>query len=209
VVGARGAGTDARLSDLVFSWCVQHAQRISGSRLTALVREAAPDVRSAAESFLGELSGAGVRWVRGPSPPVARPRERRAIEVALERPALLRLRMRALAGVGGRADVLVALLATPAAWTSAAQLGEVGLAKRNVARVLAELAEAGIASARRRGNVREFRLARPGALGDLVALPRDVVFPDWRAVFDWVYLADELVRLPTGRPATRQVEGSP
>jgi hypothetical protein len=72
--------------------------------------------------------------------------------------------------------------------------------------VLAELAEAGIASTRRRGNVREFRLAHPSALGELVTLPRDAVFPDWSAVFDWMRLADELVRLPADRPASRRVE---
>ena len=124
-----------------------------------------------------------------------------------ERPALLRLRTRALVGVGGRADLLVTLLSAPEAWASASSLvDEVGMAKRHIARVLAELADGTIAHARQRGNVREFRLANPGALAELVALPEDAAFPRCGAVFEWMRLTDELGALPTDRPATARVE---
>ena len=52
------------------------------------------------------------------------------------------------------------------AWVSASSLvDEVGMAKRHIARVLAELADGTIAHARQRGNVREFRLANPRVKG--------------------------------------------
>lgn len=201
------ARTDARLSDLVFAWCIQHGTRLSGSRLTALVRKAHPDVRLAAESFLAELAAAGVPLVRMQPLTSARPRSHRELSIAADRPALLRLRTRALLGVGGRADLLVALLSTPDSWVSASSLAEeVGMAKRHIARVLAELADGTIALSRQRGNVREFQLANPRALAELVALPDDAVFPRWRSIFEWMRLAAELVALPADRPATLRVE---
>jgi len=201
------ARADARLLDLVFSWCIQHGTRLSGSRLTALVRTAHPDARFAAEAFLAELATAGVPLVRVQPLPAARPRAHRDLPIDAERPALLRLRMRALVGVGGRADLLVALLSAPGAWVSATSLvDEVGMAKRHIARVLAELADGTIVHARQRGNVREFRLANPRALAELVALPEDAVFPRWSSVFEWMRLTDELGAMPTDRPATLRVE---
>jgi hypothetical protein len=201
------ARADARLSDLVFAWCVQHGTRLSGSRLTALVRTAHPDVRFAAEAFLAELATAGVPLVRVQPLSAARPRSHRDLPIDAGRPALMRLRTRALVGVGGRADLLVALLSAGDAWVSASSLvDEVGMAKRHIARVLAELADGTIVHGRQRGNVREFRLANPGALAELVALPEDAVFPRWGAVFEWMRLAAELGALPADRPATLRIE---
>jgi DNA-binding transcriptional ArsR family regulator len=201
------AQTDARLSDLVFAWCVQHGTRLSGSRLTALLRTAHPDVRLAAAAFLSELAAAGVPLVRIQPLASARPRSHRDLPIAADRPALLRLRTRALVGVGGRADLLVALLSGPETWASASSLvDEVGMAKRHIARVLAELADGIIVHSRQRGNVREFRLANPGALAELVALAEDAVFPRWNSIFEWMRLAAELVALPADMPATLRVE---
>ncbi len=201
------ARSDDRLSDLVFSWCLQHGTRLSGSRLSALVRGAHPDVRSAAELFLAELATAGAPLVRLEPLSAARPRSHRDLPLTVERPALLRLRMRALVGVGGRADLLVALLSAPNAWVSASSLvGEVGFAKRHVARILAELVEGTLANSRQRGNVREFRLANPRALSELVTLPPEAAFPPWSAVFEWMRLTCELWSLSTDRPATARVE---
>lgn len=201
------ARADARLSDLVFAWCTQHGTRLSGSRLTALVRTAHPDVRFAAEAFLAELATAGVPLVRVQPLSAARPRSDRALSIDAERPSLLRLRMRALVGVGGRADLLVALLSAPDAWVSASSLvDEVGMAKRHIARVLAELADGTIVHTRQRGNVREFRLVNPGVLSALVGLPKDAVFPRWGVVFEWMRLAAELGALPADRPATLRIE---
>ncbi len=206
VATPRLARDDPRLLDLVFAWCAQHAHRVSASRLSTLLKEARAEVRSAAELFLGELAAAGTPLVRVPPAPPPQPRDRRDIIVPMARPALLRLRMRGLVGVGGRADVLVTLLSSPATWWSASELDDVGIAKRNVARVLAELGEAGIAHTRRRGNTLEYRLVNPTALGELVALPPHATFPDWRGVFEWMHLADELGQLDPARSATLRVE---
>lgn len=201
------AQSDARLSDLVFAWCIRHGSRLSGSRLTALVRAASPEVRLAAEAFLAELAAAGVPLVRVQPVPAARPRALRELQIAFERPALLRLRMRALVGVGGRADLLVALLSAPDVWVSASSLvGEVGMAKRHIARVLAELADGTVAETRQRGNVREFRLANTRALAALVTLPSDTVFPRWGAVFEWMRLTGALTAVSPHQVATLRVE---
>ena len=201
---ARG---DARLSDLVFAWCIRHGARLSSSRLTALVRGAHPNVKFAAEAFLAELATAGVPLVPFEPLSTAPGRVDRDLPIHTGRPALLRFRMRALVGIGARADVLVAQLSAPDTWMTAASLvDEVGMAKRHIARVLAEFAEGTIAHARQRGNVREFQLVNARALAEAVALAPDAVFPRWGAVFEWMHLTDELCALPADRPATIQVE---
>jgi hypothetical protein len=206
-VTPRFAASDARLLDLVFSWCVQHGERLSGSRLTALVRAASPEVRASAEAFLAELGSAGVGLLRISPIQPPRPRDLRDIELTAGRAALLRLRIRALVGVGGRADVLTAMLAAPGTWVSASALvAEVGLAKRHIARILSEMTDGGITLARKRGNVHEVRLANPAALAELVSVPAGLTFPNWDAVFEWTRLASELTSLSPDRPATMRVE---
>ncbi|MEQ1570275.1 MAG: hypothetical protein ABMA64_31865 [Myxococcota bacterium] len=174
--------------------------------MTGLLRQARPEVRSAAEQLLGELAHEGVALARADPRLPLRPRDSRSIDVHVERPALLRFRVRALVGLGGRVDVLMGLVAAPSSWVSAGDLDDAGIAKRNVAVILAELAEAGIAHTRRRGNVREFRLANAGALAQVVAVPAAAAFPDWRAIFEWMHLVDELEHIPADRPATLRVE---
>jgi hypothetical protein len=195
---------DARLSDLAFSWCTDHASRLSGARLVSLMREALPDVQAEARAFVGELVFAGVRWGSVEPVPPSRPRARRTVDIPFERPALVRLRMRSLVGVGGRADVLVALLALNQ-WVSAGALHDVGLARRNVVKILGELADGGIVKVRTRGRALEFRLTRPGELAAVVDRGPGLLFPDWRAIFAWMRLACDLARIPADS-ATLRVE---
>jgi hypothetical protein len=197
---------DARIIDLAFAWCTQHSHRISAPRLAGLLRTTQLEIRASAERFLGELAAHGVKIANVQAWPPPRPRDSRDLTVRLERAALLRLRVRTLVGVSGRADVITALLASPKSWVTAAELEDVGIAKRNVAVILGDFAEGGIALSRRRGNAREFRLSNPTSLGAVVALPQTAVFADWSAIFEWMRLAVELSSIPADKPATLQVE---
>lgn len=203
------ARLDPRLRDQMFGWCRTHATRISASRLQSLVPLLPANASTAFVSFSATLrTAANVRWpsdeATEPWPRVPEPTKVRAPELSPARPALLRFRLRALCGVGTRADVLSELLARQA-WSTASELADEGYTKRNVARVLSELEEAGIVRVRTQANARQFQLADRGSVTQLVQA-EGLSFPPWRSVFQLVLAALELAQMQARPPAVRRVE---
>lgn len=169
---------EPRLVEQVSGWCVAHSDRISASRLKGLLREATEPVAMNFSGFSTALRGQGVKWPSVGSPgPCPVPSDLPSPPLPIRRPSLQRFRLRALSGVGARADILCELLARERAWVSAAQLARSGYTKRNVSRVLSELEAAGLVATRMEGNAFRFRLARGTPLlelagGDGLAIPR-------------------------------------
>ena len=194
---------DPRLRDLVFAWCAAHGARLSASRMRALARRLPASTGAQFAGFARTLAGAStVRWPAGTAAADwPEPTERRAVPLPMERPALLRFRLRSLAGVGARADTLHHLLAAWPDSVCAADVAATGYGKRNVSRLLAEMADAQILSTRRRGNRLEFHLRTPAMLGRLVGAGDAWDVP-------WVELLGVLARLLdlettwTERPST-------
>jgi DNA-binding transcriptional ArsR family regulator len=196
---------DARLRDELNRWCAAHAGVVSVSRLQGLVRRAPPDVRAA---FGGLAAAVQPAWPTTPDdPPWPAAPTGRVPVLRPERPSLARLRLRAVAGIGARADVLAALLARPTAWVTAADLDHLGYSKRNVARLLSELSDARVADARGERNTRVFRLAHPERWTDLLHL-RGLAWPRWDLVFDLVLAALALADLHTKPATVRRVEAT-
>lgn len=200
---------DPRLRDLVFHWCRQHGDRLSASRLRGLLRGMPATAAGAFGRFAGALNSVStLRWpgtnASGPVWPI--PTEDVAVPLPRGRPALIRLRLRALSGVGTRADVLSELLATGQRWVTAADLAQEGYTKRNVARVLADLEMAGIVRSRARGNSLHFQLEAPHILGRLVHNQHPAV-PRWTELLRVLaQLADLVARVHDRSPAVRRVE---
>lgn len=201
------ASDDPRLLEQILSWCACHGHRVNTVRLAALVNRLPPSAIAAFQSFGATANAvAGTKWPAVGSPGTPPPRLRE-VPLQLDRAALLRLRARALCGVGTRADLVCDLLARPGAWVTASQLAEGGHSKRNVARVLAELDGAGIIARQVTGNGLRFRLAEPSALvGVLGALPGQS--PDWTRVFDLAITVLSLTALETMPEAVRRVEAN-
>ncbi len=201
--------TDPRLRDLVLDWCRQNGDRLSVSRLRGLLRAMPPTSIDEFERFAFALNTcSGLRWpVSGrPDRPWSVRVEASNLPLPMDRLGLLRLRLRALAGVGTRADVLCELLAAGQRWVSASELAEEGYTKRNIARVLSELEAAGIARSRARGNSLRFQLAAPHILGRLVGAHSPVV-PRWTRLFHLLARLLDLVTRSDGRsPAVQRVE---
>lgn len=187
------AMSDARLQAEVLRWCVAHGDRISASRLLALVAAAPPQVRQAFDTFAATLAAQSrVRWrpaaqEHAPQTKVTKT----SPSLPLTRPALVRFRLRAVAGVGARADVLAELMSQPDTWVVASDLNHLGYSKRNVSRVLTELAEGGLAQSRRWRNALAFQL---GAMQPWQALVggADLSWPPWSALFLLAVTAAEL-----------------
>jgi len=196
---------DARLRDHVFAWCATHSDRVSTSRLAGLTAGQGGDEFA---SFAASLAEAGISWPtreRGERWP--RLPDATSPEIPMQRPSLVLLRLRALSGVGARADVLGQLLAAAEQRVNARMLETLGYSKRNVAGILAELALAGIVTSSTEGNTRWFRLARPQTLTELVGAA-GVSFWRWPAVFSLVDNALALVSFADKAAPVRRVEAN-
>ncbi len=175
--------TDPRLRDESTDWCIAYGRYISAARLkTFLVRES-PEAQKAFGEFAATVNAhSTLRWP-GATKPRRYQRTGRSEVSDFRRASLIALRLRALFGVGARAEILRAFLAEPATMLSAAELaGDAGYTKRNIAEALDALRMAGVLETIPVRNQLRYRLDRPGELKALVGeLPSS--FPRWRSIF--------------------------
>ena len=148
-------------------------------RLRGLSRRFCPATRDSLGAFVGATHESASKADKGPG---------RAVRLAsgdwpdLKRPALIQLRLRALVGVGARAEVLKLMLAHPEEPKATADLAQNGATDpRACAEALDALSAAGVLKVERSGHVFMYRLARPSDLAmALNGVP--VAFPDWTAI---------------------------
>lgn len=205
---ATAPGGDPRLRDQLGRWLVHHGGRLSATRLSGLLRGAL----AAAQATWSQLS-VDVAAADGPALPspaaAGPPRPLQAAPLALppDRPALARLRPRALCGVGARSDVIGALLVAPDQWQRGADLGHLGYSRRMVGAVLADLHQAGLAARDPRGNAYAFRLIAPRPLRALIGAEglRPV---RWAAALALVELRLRLADLAGAPAAVQRVEAA-
>lgn len=175
---AWAAQWDPRLRDESIAWCVANHRCVSLIRLRALVGAQVPAAVGAFEQFAGAVAAdAPVKWA-APGESRLTSRARRPIP-DLSRPALVRLRLRAVFGVTARAEILHAFLASPCRPFAASRMAAVaGFGKRSVQVELEELTRAGVLGRTTEQNRHEYTLARSGALGALLGAP-PAHFLDW------------------------------
>jgi hypothetical protein len=189
---------DPRLLEQAAVWCERHGDLVSKTRLDGLKRRMPPDVGSEFASFARRLGGAAADWSKEADPTLKR-RSVHTTTPPLERPALARLRMRAFAGTGARADVLCELLGSANTWTSATHLERLGYTRRSIARVLTDLAAARLTIERPGKGAASFRLRDPQSLVALMQAD-DLIWPDWSAL---LALSWHLIRLEGSTPPSR------
>ncbi len=167
---ATHADLDPRLRDESIDWVLRYGTYISKARLKnvladwdlledPLFREYAATVN--ANSQLAWPAG-------GAKPLVFRARARSLLE-DLTRPALISLRIRAVFGIGARAELLRALVCRPSPAMTAADLStETSYGKRNVLNELEPLRFAGVITSFRAVNADRFSLGKREQLVALV-----------------------------------------
>lgn len=184
---------DPRLADESIDWCAEFGDAISIARVKNLVRAGLGDDTSFARYAATVNAHSSQHWPvsskRASDTRRARPlsvtRSHKAREPDLGRPALVRLRLRALFGIGARADVLFEWCACKDAAFSAADLARIGYSKRQIANTLSDLVRAGLIARIASRNAYEYRLADPPRLRSFVgALPRYA--PPWAEMFSIV-----------------------
>jgi len=189
---------DPRLRDESMDWCIRYDSFISEVRLRNLLRAQDEATRNAFGEYAATINANGsARWPvpSGTEPLSFTPSGKSLVDFS--RPAVLRLRMRALFGVGARAELLTAFLGEPAASKSASELTAVGYAKRNVAQILSELHSAGLLQATPIQNRIHYRLTRADALRKL-AEPLPDYFLDWSTLLSFATAARHLAMRPVG-----------
>ncbi|HET7467170.1 MAG TPA: hypothetical protein VFL29_10910 [Candidatus Dormibacteraeota bacterium] len=164
------AATDDVFISRTIRWCAINATYISSSRLRNLARRFTPATRDAAEKFMRVVHARAKEDLENGEFP------------DLKRPSLIQLRLRALVGVGARAEVLRLMLAEPSEQRDKNELIDgSGMAATVCELALDALTAAGITKAEVAGAGATYRLSRPGDLAIAVSgVP--VAFPDWVAI---------------------------
>jgi hypothetical protein len=202
------ASADSRLLGLVFDWCVAHANLLSKSRIKAIARTSSKEAQHALARFNGALLHHGVRWS-----PVGEPgsfdTDRRVVALPIERPSLLRLRLRSLVGASARAEVLTELLVAGQRTLSADELTAAGTTRRSTDRVIAELVRGNFLAVHGKQRGRKFALSNRRAFISL--LGHDTVEPpcspmDWHRLLHAVWHINTLQRFAGLSESLRRVE---
>ena len=193
---------DPRLRDESIDWVLSYGTYISKARLKNVLqswgRLEDPRFREYAAT-VNAHGGAG--WVAANAKPLAfRPRNRSMLE-DLTRPSLISLRIRAIFGVGARAELIRAFLSRPRSAMTAADLSsETSYGKRNVLKELEPLRFAGLLTSFRAANSDRFSLARADPVEALVG-PLPTRFTRWAQTFAVLDSLLGLARQSTKRSA--------
>jgi len=162
------AATDEAFITRTIRWCAVNSRWLSSVRLRNLSRRSSPAKRDALDVFMRATDRSANGSSEWPD---------------LKRPALIQLRLRALVGVGARAEVLKLMLADPEEPKAMADIvRSAAFARLDCVQAVDALSAAGILRVEPAGNLFMFRLARPSDVTMAVnGVP--VAFPDWIAVF--------------------------
>jgi hypothetical protein len=197
---ARLADADPRLRDESIRWIVGHHRYVSRARLRALLSAAADAAQTAAGPYLatvalstpGTWPAAGEPWPRAVA--VRDPQRPRPFDA----PSLVRLRLRALLGVGARAEIAHAFVARPDARFAASELSELSAFTRsNINQELEAFTLARLLERSSSGKRLVYRLSDPQRLLAFAG-PRPAHFPDWAASLEVLGVALDLLELSAG-----------
>lgn len=179
------AEVDPRLRDEALDWCSRYCHFVSVNRLRTLVKVLGESVYLPFSVFAMTLNSiAPSNWpifsnVNSldfkPSGKSSPPH--------CEAPALLGLRLRALFGVGARADLLTFFLTQKETVFTAADAVEIGYSKRSLADLLDNLVQSGLLTTSIVRNQRKYELVMKDQLKKLVGeLPKNA--PPWQRILE-------------------------
>jgi hypothetical protein len=187
------ADADPRLRDEATDWCIRNWRHVSKTRLKNLVAGQPAEGQGAFGALSATVSThAGVAW---PNQTEARPFTvtGRSTAPRLAQPSMVWLRLRAMFGLGARAEILRYFLTTDAAPRAsvAAIANAIQYTKRNVADECDALADAGMLAVRTVRNRYVYSLAKRAELESLVG-PLPPIRPSSATILD---VARELIEM--------------
>jgi len=191
---------DPRLRDESIDWVIRYGSFVSKARLKNVLADWGSLDSSEFREYAATVNAkAGLGWPAGRARAFAfRSRARSYLE-DLARPALLALRIRAVFGIGARAELMRVLVSRPQAAMTAAELStETSYRKRNVLNELEPLKFAGVVRSFRAVNADRFSLAKADELAGLVG-PVPQRATRWTHTFRALGLLLDLARRATRR----------
>lgn len=183
---------DRRLRDEATDWCIRNWRSVSKTRLRNLARDQSPNVREAFGEFAATVGEhIAVKW-----PYATEPRRftvtGRSVAPQLDQPSMVWLRLRALFGLGARAEILRHVLVHNDNQSSIAAISAAtSYTKRNVAEECETLEQAGVLRVRTVGNRFYYSLAKRTELEAFVGT-MPAYRPNWAAMLN---VAGQLVDL--------------
>ena len=177
------AEIDPRLRDEALDWCSRYHHFVSISRIRTLVKILGESVHLPFSVFAKTLNSiTQSNWpIFSNANPVNLKLSGKSSPPHCEAPALLGLRLRALFGVGARADLLTFFLTQNETILTAADAVEIGYSKRSLADLLDHLVQSGLLVTSVIRNQRKYELVMKEQLKKLVGeLPK--VAPPWRRI---------------------------
>jgi hypothetical protein len=191
---------DPRLRDESIDWILRYGTFLSKARLKNVLTGWDLSDDGAFREYAATVNVHGpLTWPAGAAKPLRFRSRSRALLDDLSRPALLSLRIRALVGVGARAELIRALLCRPQVGMTAADLAvETSYTKRNVLNELEPLRLAGVVNSVRAVNADRFSLARSEQLIALIG-PVPPRSTRWTRTFQVLHVMLEI----TGRGGKR------
>lgn len=186
---------DARLRDESIDWVLRYGSYVSRTRLKNILSDWGELENDLFREYAATVNAHGrAGWPAGRAKPLAFRSRARPVLEDLSAPALLSLRIRAMFGVGARAELIRALLARPQSAMTAAELAaETSYGKRNVLNELEPLRFAGIVKSFRAVNADRYSLAMTDEIRALLQ-PLPQRYTRWTQTFAAVHLVFELVR---------------
>lgn len=179
------AEEDPRLRDEALDWCTRYHQYISTSRLRMLAKIFGPSVNKPFSVFAATLNSVSrAKWpILESEHPIKFVPSGKSKLPQFKLPALICFRLRALFGVGARADLMMFLLIKGKGDIAAADATEIGYAKRNLADVLDNLTLSGVLESFMSRNQRRYRFAKREQMLELLgSLPQ--FMPPWWLIFE-------------------------
>lgn len=210
VATARLGSCDARLKAEALDWCVANGRLASAVRIKHLLAAAERATQEAMGSFAATVNAhSRLTWPGATTPGSFAPTHRSS-SPALERPALIQLRLRALWGVSARAEVIRVVLAEAGRFLGASEVAaSAAYGKDAVAEALDSLHRGGMLGAATSGNQNVYQLA-PERASELAAVvgaqPAWERSWPWRSVLPLMVAILEVAELPEMPPMARAAE---
>lgn len=174
--------TDARLRDEATDWCVRYGTWLSATRLANVMAGASKQTLDRFGEFAATVcEHSPQRWRGATKARKYKPTGRSRLE-SFAAPSLVDMRLRALMGVGARAEVMRLLLSAPSVALPASDLvDDAGFKKRNIADALESLRWGGALAVERKRNQLQYFLADAHAWRSVVGELPDV-WPRWTSL---------------------------
>lgn len=189
------AQQDPRLRDEALDWCTRYHHFVSISRLKSLVKMYDVTVAKSFSLFAATLNrSSNANWpLFDAASPLAFTPSNKSRAPNCELPALLNLRLRALFGVGVRADLITFFLIQEKNGFTAADATEIGYSKRTLAELLDQLTQSGLFHAATRRNQQVFSFIKRDQMKEIIGAFPNVLLA-WRQVLEVILPLRSLIK---------------